>query len=174
MRGIKTTTISILALGLLAGSAVGVAAQDEPSVEATEVTGQVIHGEPIVMQEPVETPDGIVVGEGWVFRQTWDTSDPRLDGDVTYTINTRGLPDCCGIVSETYELTNDGGSWLGDGRGYGIGTDRNGFVALSGREGYEGLTAFLDLAAGEGTDWELKGLIFPSEAPEVPEPYVAE
>jgi hypothetical protein len=29
MRAIKTTTISILAVGLLAGSAVGVAAQDE-------------------------------------------------------------------------------------------------------------------------------------------------
>ena len=174
MRGIKTTTISILAVGLLAGSAVGVAAQDEPSVEATEVTGQVIQGERIAVPQPVERPDGILVGEGFVSLQTWDTSDPRLNGDATYTVNTRSVPDCCGIVSEAYELTNDGGSWLGDGRGYGIGTDRNGFVVLTGRDGYEGLTAFVDLALGEGNAWDLKGIIFPSEVPPVPEPYTGE
>ena len=37
MRAIKTTTISILAVGLLAGSAVGVAAQDEATDQATAV-----------------------------------------------------------------------------------------------------------------------------------------
>ena len=165
MRAVKTTTISILAVGLLAGSAVGAAAQEEASPEATQVTGHVTFGERIADPQPVERSDGILVGEGFVALQTWDTSDPRLTGDVTYTINTRGVPDCCSIASEAYELTNDGGSWLGDGRAYGTGTERNGFVVLSGRDGYEGLTAFVDLALGEGNAWDLEGIIFPSEAP---------
>ena len=138
------------------------------------MTGQVINDEPIAMSDPVETPVGIVVGEGWTFLQTWQTTDPRLTGDATYTINTRGVPDCCGIVSEASKLVNDGGSWLGDGKGYGIGTERNGFVVLSGRGGYAGLTAFVDLAAGDGNAWDLEGIIFPSEAPENPELYAGE
>jgi hypothetical protein len=40
VRGIKTTTISILAIGLLAGSAVGAAAQDGTMAPAS-VTGTV-------------------------------------------------------------------------------------------------------------------------------------
>ena len=40
-------------------------------------------------------------------------------------------------------LTNDGGSWVGDGRGFGGPSDGGGIVALSGRDGYEGLSAFL-------------------------------
>ena len=175
MRAIKTTTISILALGLLAGSTVGVAAQDEPSVEATEVTGSVTEGERIVLPPPVETPDGILMGEGVVLVQTWDTSDPRLTGDGTYTVNTRSVPDCCSIVSEAYELTNDGGSWVGDGRAYSTESGgRSGFVALSGRDGYEGLTAYVVTELGDGNFWDLEGIIFPSEMPEVPEPYAAE
>ena len=40
MRGIKTITISILAVGLLAGSAIGVAAQDEvATAEVSSFTG---------------------------------------------------------------------------------------------------------------------------------------
>jgi len=47
-------------------------------------------------------------------------------------------------------------------------------VALSGRDGYEGLTAFVNLTAGGGTDWDLEGIIFPSEMPVIPEPYAGE
>jgi hypothetical protein len=175
VRAIKTTTISILAVGLLAGSAVGVTAQDEPSVEATEVTGQVTFGQPIAMPDPVETPDGIVVREGVAAPQTWDTSDPRLTGEGTYTVNVTGIPDCCAIQAEAYELSNDGGSWVGDGRSISPESGRHGFVALSGRDGYEGLTAYaVTEVAADGSGWDITGMIFPSEMPEIPEPYVAE
>jgi hypothetical protein len=175
VRAIKTTTISILAIGLLAGSAIGVAAQDEPDIGATEVTGKVTFGEPISMPQGTETPEGIVVNEGLVVNTTWDASDDRLDGDATYSVNVRGLLDCCTIEAHAYELTNDGGSWVGDGRSYSSEAGRTGFVTLSGRDGYEGLSAYVVTELDDaGNAWDLRGIIFPSAMPEVPEPYAAE
>ena len=178
MRAIKTTTISILALGLLAGSAVGVAAQDEASKEAAAVTGRAtfVEGEPLVDPVMSDAPGGIRVGDGMVVVHIWDTNDPRLDGEATRTVNFRFDSDfSAGIESEAMVLTNDGGSWVGDGWGYGgAELDGGGFSALSGRDGYEGLSAFIVRGPNEGDGWDLKGVIFPSERPEVPEPYAAE
>ena len=116
MRTIRTTTSFILAIGLLAGAAVELAAQDAPGTDVTEVTGRAIFG-PWIEDPGVEvTPDGIMVGEGFVFLHGWDTSDPRLNGEMTRTVNFRNDPDAgSGIESVAYELTNDGGSWVGDG-----------------------------------------------------------
>jgi hypothetical protein len=177
VRAIKTTTISILAVGLLAGSAVGVAAQDEASMEAAAVTGRAtfVQSEPLVEPEFSETPDGVFVGDGMVVVHIWDTDDPRLDGEATRTVNFRFDTDFTnGIESEAMVLTNDGGSWVGDGRGYNAAGDGSGFVALQGRDGYDGLTAFIAHGPNTGTYWELEGIIFPAERPEFPEPYAAE
>lgn len=176
MRKIKTATISILALALLAGSAGAVAAQDEPSMEMAEVMGRAtfVEGE-IVEPKFSETPDGVFVGDGLVVVHIWDTNDPRLDGEATRTVNFRFDTDFTnGIESEAMVLSNDGGSWVGDGWGYKVGTDGSGFSALSGRGGYEGLTAFVVRGPNQGSGWDLNGIIFPSERPEVPEPYAAE
>jgi hypothetical protein len=136
MRTAKAIIISILAVGLLTGAAAGVAAQDEPSTEVTEVTGRAIFGPWINDPGVSETPDGIMVGDGFVFLHGWDTSDPRLNGEMTRTVNFRNDFDLgASIESVAYELTNDGGSWVGDGRGYGSPSGGSGFVALSGRGG---------------------------------------
>ena len=174
MRAIRTTTISILAVGLLAGSAVGVAAQDEEA--AAEVTGRATFVEGL-LADPVmsETPEGIQAGDGLVTVHTWDTNDARLNGDVTRTVNFRFDSSFTnGIESSVMELTNDGGSWVGDERGYGALGGGGGFSALSGRGGYEGLTAYIVRGPNEGDGWDLNGIIFPAAMPEVPEPYAAE
>ncbi len=176
MRAVKTTTIYILALGLLAGSAVGVAAQDEASMEPVEVTGRAtfVEGE---LVEPAfsETQDGIFAGDGLVVVHIWETDDPRLDGEATRTVNFRTDSSFSNVIeSEAMVLTNDGGSWVGDGWGYYAEGDGGGYSALSGRGGYEGLTAIVVHGPTAGTGWTLEGIIFPSERPEVPEPYVAE
>ena len=164
VRGIKITTISILAVGLLAGSAFGVAAQDELNMEAAEVTGQIAFGDPIAVPDTVATPDGILA-----FNHTWDTSDSRLTGDGTYTFTSRDSETCCAIHSATYELSNDGGSWAGDGRSYSTASGTSGFVTLSGRDGYEGLTAYVATELAE-TTWDIRGVIVPGALPEVPAP----
>jgi hypothetical protein len=175
VRKTRTTAISILAVGLLAGSTIGAAAQDEPAIEATEVTGKVTFGEPISMPQGTETPEGIIVTEGVVANTTWDASDDRLDGDGTYSVNASGPLDGPSIALETYELTNDGGSWIGDGRAYSGESGRTGFVTLSGRDGYEGLSAYVVTEFDGQSAWDLRGVIFPSEMlPEVPEPFVVD
>ncbi len=183
MRAIRTTTISILALGLFAGSVVGVAAQDEPNMEAAEVTGSAlmrgerreVGGDFVILDMGGAINTGAVAG-------VWSTSDPRLNGTVTRTVTWHwdGGSDTA-IDSHTYELTNDGGSWLGEGNGYL--TDLRGdprsvrWVAPTGRDGYEGLSAMVVLETGnvlQPSALSLEGVIFPSEVPEVPEPDAAE
>ena len=178
MRAIRNATISILIVGLVAGTAVGVTAQDEAGTEPVEVTGRAtfVVSEPLVDPVMSETSDGIRVGDGMVVVHIWDTDDPRLDGEATRTVNFRSDTDfSSGIESEAVVLTNAGGSWVGDGWGYGgAELDGGGFSALSGRDGYEGLSAFIVRGPNEGDGWALNGIIFPSERPPVPEPYVAE
>lgn len=176
MQTIKIVIVVVLSVGLLAGSVVRVMAQDEPSTGVTEVTGRAIFGPWEREPEVTFTPEGIMVGDGFVFIHGWETDDPRLNGQMRRTVNFRTAPDAGGAIeSFSYQLTNDGGSWVGEGHGYGSPSGGVGLVALSGRDGYEGLSAFIE--HGGDTDrgyWDLKGIIFPIEMPEIPEPYIAE
>ena len=187
VRSIKTTTISILALGLLAGSAVGVAAQDEEAAAGvTSVTGSIFGGEGLdVETTETEYPNGFYAVDGFTWRNDWVSSDERLTGDVTGVTNwvvgpdgfdawgTGGQPDI--IASQVLELTNDGGSWLGEGVSFGstdLDISRDMF-ALVGQGGYEGLTAYVILEVPPGPP-TFSGIIFPAAMPEAPEPYAGE
>lgn len=70
MRAIKATTISILALGLLAGSAVGVAAQDEDAKQLLD-PGALEPGT-YVDDEYLGPHVRFTVGEGWRLGDTGD------------------------------------------------------------------------------------------------------
>ena len=184
MRTVKATITSILAIGLLAGSAVGAAAQEEESTAGvTSFTGTAVGG-PGLDVEPTETvlPNGFTAVDGFTYRNTWKSSDERLSGDVIGVVNqvidpasasATGLPNI--IMSEAVELTNDGGSWLGEGTGFGS-TDLDfvkGMYTLVGEDGYDGLTAYV-IFETTGREPELSGIIFPTAMPEVPEPYAGE
>ena len=118
--------------------------------------------------------------------QTWTTSDPRLAGTSTSTwdADVYVLDEAIISVSAgTYELRNESGGWLchyrddlatGMGRYAVLATDQT--VTCDGDDAYDGLTAILSL------DWSnsppssvpLAGLIFPGEAPPLPELIAAE
>jgi hypothetical protein len=181
VRAIKTTTISILAVGLLAGSTVGAAAQDEEAADgATSFTGTSIERDYLLDPPPVTTPDGMDVGTEWVILLKWSTSDPRLTGEATATTNwvIDGSDDGFTYLgAHTYELSNDGGSWLGSGTHLAsseLGVTGN--AVLVGQDGYDGLTAyviFVDSETVSGVN-EMSGTIIPIAMPEAPEPYSAE
>jgi hypothetical protein len=188
MRTIKTTTISILAVGLLAGSAGGVAAQDEEETAVvTSFTG-VFSPDAEGLPNPAQTegvlPNGFSWNNGFAWKTSWESSDERMAGDVTgvnhWVIDPAGFePWSWGgqpnmLAREIVELTNDGGSWLGEGIGFNsteldMASTTHIFV---GRDGYEGLTAYV--LVGEGQPPTFSGIIFPGEMPEAPEPLVAE
>ncbi|MGD8683697.1 MAG: hypothetical protein PVG27_07100, partial [Chloroflexota bacterium] len=93
MRAVKTTTISILALGLVAGSALGVAAQDEEAAaSAVSFTGSVRGGEGADI-ETTALPNGYMAMDGFTYRNTWESSDERLTGEVSGVNNFVVDPD---------------------------------------------------------------------------------
>jgi hypothetical protein len=115
VKGLKTTFISILAIGLLAGSAVGVVAQDEeadpiaPSAFRADFAGFPGGGPPDISFDPETGLESL----GIIFEAT----DPRASGLLT-VVAARG-----GVVGDTLpryahskegaRLVNDGGAWVG-------------------------------------------------------------
>jgi hypothetical protein len=172
VRAIKTITISILALGLLAGSAVGVAAKDEEAADPmAPSTFAWDYGDE-------ETEQGFFI----------EAVDPRASGEMSLgelsSINT----DANGIGSWESRLANDGGAWVGIGKEIGGSTqDRTGgdwqadefdsywevgitMWEMTGEGGYDGLSLILFEDAAFGPEhWRPYpfswGIIFPSELP---------
>ena len=181
MRAIKTITISILAVGLLAGSAVGVAAQDEDATTSSftgtssfvEVISEGTWGEPL--------PNGLIGAADNVGLHRWESSDPRLAGDAVVANSAVIDPDKGNVLTvSTYELTNDGGSWVGEHTAFGssdaLGPDVGnlGPIILVGRDGYDGLTAYVMNQFDMAANAEFSGVIFPTALPSFPELPAAE
>ena len=172
-----------------ASSAVGVAAQDEEA--AAEVTSFKGVFSPDGQELPGEganeiLPNGFGIAKpGFAWQNSMHSSEPRLTGEhwviANWVIDPNGFEpwsrgeEANMLLSTSHGLTNDGGSWLGEGKGVGS-TDLD--VAMEtivfvGQGGYEGLTAFviIDSTRSPAT---FSGVIFPAAVPEVPDPYVAE
>jgi hypothetical protein len=182
VRAIKSSVISILAIGLLAGSAVGVAAQDEaadpmaPSTFTGEFTG--------TAEDSTDPATGLEVSVS-----AWEATDPRASGTWTGTEDAAVLDGDDGqrfsVGREAVRLANDGGAWVGT---------RRWFLALSlpdgplsvgaitelvGEGGYEGLSLFMFDTAGtnleDGPDSFSTAFIVPTDmVPAMPPPPSAE
>jgi hypothetical protein len=180
MRAIKTTTISILALGLLAGSAVGVAAQDEEAADpmAPAVFKIGFAGAPAdVFDETVtETEQGLSVRNTGAIDIPVEAGDARASGLFTGPRNEEWAGRV-GVVSAQLRITNDAGTWSGPATGVlrlkapskregGPAFNRSTTIAtLTGDGDYEGLTLIL-----AETQDEWLGYIIPTELmPPVPE-----
>ena len=180
MRAIKTTTISILALGLLAGSTVGVAAQDEeatiePSTPAI-VTGTMLgDGEPV--QDGVETMvDGVSQNRGGLFGgRQFEADDPRLTGVVSMAANgdLRTVEGTLAFLQSIHQrIENEEGSWSGQCDALVIADGRPDPLTclFSGEGAYDGLSAYLVFENPEQPPFPYQGLIFEGELPPMPEP----
>lgn len=101
MRTITTVGGFILALGLLAGSAVGVGAQDAES--PTEFSGRWVYSHTL--------SGGDEVGGTWAYA-TEEMSDPRLDGSISLT-GTKSALDGKGsaLWSSVFRIENAEGAW---------------------------------------------------------------
>jgi hypothetical protein len=170
VKGLKPTLISAIAIGLLAGSAVGVAAQDEATdtMAPAYVTGTVTPGS--VGSEGTTTyVDDFIGLDGYESTDRLAASDPRLTGTVSYTGNSKIYEAArFDVQAGTVVLVSDDGRWVGTTTGlssYGLNSDT---VVLHGEDAYEGLTAYVLL------DWtsspaSFKAAIFPGEMPAFPE-----
>lgn len=180
MRAIRTTTISILAIGLLAASAVGIAAQDEADPMAPAwVTGAITWA--------ASCDDATTATEGGVYQErghrceprTVTSDDPRLSGtsaaiwnkDVHAIEGARGA-----IRSVTEDIRGDGRGWvchapavLDESAGfYATSIQGSDLFTCIGDGDNEGLMALLIFTTTSGQE-AFEGLIFPGDLPPVPE-----
>ena len=163
MRAIRTITISILTLGLLTGSAVGVAAQP-PEGEAAYLTGTATISAGKCQEDAAAA-----------CPLSLDASDSRLSGDGS--IHMAGLPmqsddEFVVLVDISLRVANDEGAWTGGGLLYAVpsnedavGVDQPTWV-LTGEGGYAGLTAVL--RADLRPDGSFAGVIVGAEPPAAP------
>ena len=183
MRKATTTLTTVIAIGLLAGSAVGVAAQETETEAPTEFTAfwDSNFGPPGVRSDVEEGSDP-VHSRGYANHPLIIESagDPRFEGEVTLVVNhDRYRSDgALQVFNSAFSVENDEGTW----RGVPDLSLRFSDAEVSGRiqlfigeGGYAGSYALVDIQgrqAGEG--WTLRGVIFEGEPPPAPEPFVSE
>ncbi len=181
VKGLKTSVAATVLVGLIAGSAIAVAAQEDASSEATLVTGTV--GASTVIGEPVSTiADGVEDVRGLVREGPIEMSDPRLTGSLSRVLNFRVHPvgTEAGLVvqADLWRIDNEGESWSGPSTAIsGLGEVPSDItvdietVVLAGEGDYDGLSAYLvaDWSPEIGAD--MQGAIFSGEMPPVPDEY---
>jgi hypothetical protein len=173
MRKATTTLTTVIAIGLLAGSAVGVAGQDdETSIEPpVEVTGTIDTGSGRWSDEELGGEPTATSPEQrrFTFRSTSRMSDPRLDGTALYIYENwlydgTDLPifEACAEDAECEEpslilesgalsIENADGAWRGRPvvnpfAGFPGDGEEAHLMVLDGEGAYEGLIAFLRVA----------------------------
>jgi hypothetical protein len=171
----------IVAVGLLAASALGVSAQsEEPSGPITYVTGIRSGSEDVQMPDPVFDADGVMHFEDARIVQSIDWSDPRLPATMILRGNTdlygeEGSPNAGVPFTGALLLQGDEGSWTGTQVGYmTYDSTLTTQAVLAGQDAYEGLSAILyqsyaDAAAQEADIPSWEGIIIDGELPPYPD-----
>ena len=191
MKGLKTISVSILACGLLVGSAVGVAAQEPEADPAGAVTfkGQWGCDENISDLAAFENGDVASLSNS-VALPVLKMDDPRLDGVTTWSaIRSIWGPDAEGPVVDgvplfgelvtnttTVRIATDEGAWQGgfiDAGNFGK-KGLRGPLVLVGEGDYAGLSVIMDpqFSQKKKSDcggWNVRGFIVEGGLPPAPE-----
>ena len=184
MRAIRTTTISILTLGLLAGSAAGVAAQDDETATDAPVGPSYFTGQLVSDFEGKPFGSNGVLFEGDAI----EVSDPRVSGTLTRAgtatfHNQVGDSAVIAFQADAWRIENDAGTWAGEGTGLlRVGPDgptegpttETSTVVLTGEGGYAGHTLYLSVDWTTDDAATVVGAVFVGEAPTAPELPAAE
>lgn len=180
MRAIRTTTISILALGLLAGSAVGVAAQEDEADPMRASTfkwnfGDAAPSEQYIEGTVTETDYGSSYRGETIVDLTLEAGDPRASGLFTIVQNVEEMGRTR-VITSMGRIVNDAGAWSGSGAGVLRSKKNNApqrvvtMAVLTGEGAYEGLTLVLTDALDDARDYnDARGYIIAAEQPPVPE-----
>lgn len=180
MRVVESGLASVLAAGLVAGSAIGVAAQQTAaeSTAAAMFTAEI--GWAAGCDSGISVPDSDPEHQvGWSCGpQAWTATDPRFTGSASNTWN----HDVYRLEGGTYSVTvgylaveNEGGGWicpyqqLETDSGLQSRPVDGGYIATcTGSGDYDGLSALLSLESTEGQTG-VTGLVFEGELPPGPE-----
>jgi hypothetical protein len=171
---------AILAIGLLAGSAIGVMAQEQGGDEEVPLPSFIpIEELAFPSISPLDSGPSTFTwdSEEWDYTRNPESglelrilrieaTEPRAAG-WAFTLDDRvealdADPDY-GMLGSVAKVSNDGGAWLGTWRGVKGNAARGEFAEFTGEEGYEGLTMyFFTLVTGDVG--EGIGFIVPTDA----------
>ena len=178
VKKLRTPLVAAIAIGLLTGSAFGVAAQDTEAAAPVEFTAKWAFGG-AVRPDTSEFVDGVLMTRGGAWRPGVITSasDPRLEGTLSIAANSNQYAGTGPEVwNYAFRIENAEGAWqqmptinlaVGDG-------DLNTTTGvLVGEGGYAGLIAVFDNLS-ENSTWTLHGYIIDGELTPAPEPFVTE
>jgi hypothetical protein len=167
VKGLKPILISAIAIGLLAGSVVGVAAQDDevdpmaPSAFSGAVEGD---GTEEYSTDPDTGLDRMVI-------PSFELADSRASGTWTQLEDFARIEDGGGdyiAEGESVRLANEGGAWVGTTRVV-VAVAPNGdatsgvFTELAGEGGYEGLSLFMFETVGSEGELVSNAFIVPTD-----------
>lgn len=175
VRTMKTGLVSILAMGLLAGSPAGVAAQEgaDAGEAPTEFTGHVAcrsniqRGTTKREASPIDGSTAFVrhLTRGAVFRAAVEEiSDPRLEGTLHVSFDSYELwypergEDAVTVGHATWRIENEDGAWEGSYPTVSLTPFDS--MLLVGEGAYEGLVAAWTSQYDEDCSWDVRGVIF--------------
>ena len=172
MRTLRSGLITVIAIGLLAGSAAGVAAQAELDELTEHFATTDPMGPSVLTLELGDAAEFTEDEDGGIITTTGrpvEATDARASGLLTL-VDAYGLaapgdePSGIETIATAALLENEGGSWVGTGRAVSAKTPESDpfgseLWELQGRGGYEGLTLFV-VRQSDGQRW---GIIMPNE-----------
>ena len=157
MKGAKSTVSSIVAIGLLVGSGIGVAAQEaEPP---TEFSGRWVYSYAIEDRGS---------GGTWGY-EAEEMTDSRLDGRISVTGNESVLANGASIWNSAFRIENDEGAWQEVPApllrfDHAAASTRTGL--FEGEGAYEGLVAVTELGwdvSGVDSVFEVRGIVIDAD-----------
>lgn len=190
MREIRYIVVSAIAVGLLAGSGLSVAAQEEapPPVLPVEFTGTIVCGTEVRAANTdkwdVALSDGGQMtrsrSDGYVERQDATVSDPRLEGDHYLSVNSNDYvvgESGVSLANLTRRIENELGAWQGSFTSAFLsdGTGTAGATVLAGEGAYEGLSAIWEEHfTGATCSAAVRGVIFEGDPPPTANAHIGE
>ena len=178
--------MTAIVIGLLAGSAVGVAAQETETEAPSEFTATWDPNFGPGVRRNVNEGTNPVRGRGYanhpIVIET--TGDPRFEGEVTLVVNHDTYPSDgdLRVFNTAFSVENDEGTWRGVPQlslRFSDAVNSGATQLFIGEGGYAGSYALVDIQndpgpLADGQVWTLRGVIFEGEPPPAPEPFVSE
>jgi hypothetical protein len=175
VKGLKPTLVSAIAIGLLAGSAVGVAAQDESRF--SEGLVRILNFTDFGVKTVPDDGSATEELRGQTYEGIIEASDPRLEGTLSGTLNqdshlmTPDMQQPSVTQWGTERIENDGGAWectWSGGEVSGLKVELMKWCV--GEGGYEGYAAQMLLTKETDVGQNWVGLAWEGDLPALPGP----
>jgi len=141
--------------------------------EPLVVTARIPGGGPDIGKTTRTEVGGRVERRGTIYDLTITASDPRLQGDLTMSVDQDEYPGAQGPESfvfgaATLRIETADGAWQGSGTSFAVADAQSCSMVLVGEGAYSGLYAALDVLDAVTGNGDIDGVVFPAPPPSAP------